>query len=90
MLALVVGLRAWFACKEGLYNYKDLICVTADECSSMGEDYHAYKAVGRCFGAEIYGNNEPIKQKDGSYECEENFYLKFEYSENEKPNEPSC
>ena len=57
MLALAVGLRAWFQCKDGLYNYEDKICVTADECSSIGSDYHAYKSVGRCIYAEIYGDD---------------------------------
>ena len=54
----------------------------------MGSDYHAYTAVGRCIYASIYGENQPSKQEDGSYECEEGFYLKFEYSYNKKPNEP--
>ena len=48
MLTLVVGLRAWFACKDGLYNFGDRACVTADECRSIGEDVHAYKAIGGC------------------------------------------
>ena len=78
MLALVVGLRAWFQCKEGLYNFRNDICITADECDSYN-NRHAYKAVGSCLYAEIYGDNQPIKQEDGSYECRDNFYLKFEY-----------
>ena len=86
MLALVVGLRAGFACKKGLYNYEDEACITADECSSMGEDYHAYNAIGRCLYAKSYGDNQPAKQGDGSYECEENFYLKFEYNAAAYPN----
>ena len=77
MLALAVGLRAWFQCKDGLYNYEDKICVTADECNLICGYCHAYKAVGRCIYADLYGKNVPGKQKDGSYQCEENFYLKL-------------
>ena len=88
MLALAVGLRAWFQCKDGLYNYEDKICVTADECSSIGSDRHAYKPVGQCVEAAIYGDNEPTKQGDGAYECGKDLYLKFEYSDNNKPGEP--
>ena len=81
MLALVVSLRAGFACKEDMYNYLDELCVTADECSSMGSNHHAYKVVGRCISSKFYGDNQPIKQADGSYECEEDFYLRVEYNQ---------
>ena len=57
MLTLVVGLRAWFQCKEGLYNYRDETCVTVDECSSIYGDGHAYKIVGYCIRSKFYGKN---------------------------------
>ena len=60
MLALVAVLRAGFPCKDGLYNYNDSICVTAVECSSIGQRYRAYKAVGRCINATFYGENPLI------------------------------
>ena len=61
MLVLITVLRAWFPCKEGLYNYNDKACVTADECSSIGQKYRAYKAVGYCIYADLYGKNMPSK-----------------------------
>ena len=79
MLSLTAVLHAGFPCKDGLYNYVDATCITVDECSSMGSNYRAYKVIGRCIDAQIYGDNQPIKQEDGSYECEQDFYLKFEY-----------
>ena len=85
MLALIAVLCAGFQCKEGLYNYKDHACVIADECSSIGEYYCAYNAVRRCIFTYYYGDSKPTKQDDGSYECEEDFYLKFEYSDNGGP-----
>ena len=82
MLVLVVGLRAWFQCKEGMYNYWDYICITAAECHSMDENYHAYKAIWMCLYTYLYGANKPILQEDGSYECKDNLYLKLDYSNN--------
>ena len=79
MIALFATISVWFSCKERLYNYMDKLCMTVDECSSINENTHAYKAIGRCIQANFYGDNKPIEQKDGSYECEEGFYLKFEY-----------
>ena len=76
MFALFVGVGAWFQCKENLYNYKDRVCLTALQCKSLCLDGYAYKAIGRCLCAPVYGKKPPTLQKDGSYECENNFYLK--------------
>ena len=54
--------------------------MTAAECTSLGKDYLAYKAAGRCLYAAVYGEKPPTLQKDGSYECEDNFYLQFKGS----------
>ena len=78
MLALFINSVAWFACEAGLYNYGDKICVTAEECDSFDLHRHAFKAVGRCIAAQPYGTNKPSLQGDGSYACEDNYYLKFE------------
>ena len=70
MLALLGALRAELACKEGLYNYQGLVCVTTEECGKICENCRAYKALGLCVDAEHSGDTDPTKQSDGSYECE--------------------
>ena len=49
------------------------------------QNSRAYKAVGSCIYAKLYGSNQPILQTDGSYACEGDYYLKIEYSENDYP-----
>ena len=88
MIALFITIRAWFPCKDDLYNYEDMACVTAKECSSI-YNYRAYNAIGRCLYAATYGDDKPALQRDGSYECDDDFYLKIDYGAFLMPIPPS-